>query len=79
MDLKAIGNYISLGYITYNQVLTREKKSLYTLIIVNRTPLDNTRRVCQKIKPMNLDLEDHHETLVLNIINIKYNIILKIL
>jgi hypothetical protein len=30
------------------------------------------------MKPMNLNLEDHHETLILDVINIKHNIILKI-
>jgi hypothetical protein len=78
MNLKATKNYISLGYITYNQVPTWEKKDLYMLIMTNETPLGNTRRVYQEIELMALDLEDHHETLVLNVMNIKHNIILEI-
>jgi hypothetical protein len=46
MNLRAIGNYIFLGYITYNKILTREKKDLYALIIADRTLLGNTRQVC---------------------------------
>jgi hypothetical protein len=46
MDLRAIENYISLGYIARNQVLMREKKDLYALIIADGTPLDNIGRVC---------------------------------
>jgi hypothetical protein len=30
------------------------------------------------MEPMTLDLEDHHKTLVLNVIDIKHNIILRI-
>jgi hypothetical protein len=45
MDLEVTRNYISLEYVAYNQVLTREKKDLYTLITTNETPLDNIRRV----------------------------------
>jgi hypothetical protein len=43
IDLEVIGNYIFLEYATCNQVLTREKKDSYALIIINETPLDNTR------------------------------------
>jgi hypothetical protein len=78
IDFRAIENYISLEYITYNQVLTRKKKNSYALIITNEMPLDNTRRVYQEIEPMTLDLEDHHKTLVLDIMNIKHDIILGI-
>jgi hypothetical protein len=31
------------------------------------------------MKPIDLNLEDHHETLVLDVIDIKHNIILEIL
>jgi hypothetical protein len=43
VDLGAIRNYISIGYITHNQVSTQEKKDSYALMIINGTPLDNTR------------------------------------
>jgi hypothetical protein len=78
INLRAIRNYIFLGYATHNQVLTREKKDLYTLIIADETPLGNIERVCQEMKPITLDLEDHHETLILDVINIKHDIILGI-
>jgi hypothetical protein len=45
MNLRVIGNYISLEYIIYNKILTQEKKDLYTLIMINETLLDNTRQV----------------------------------
>jgi hypothetical protein len=79
MNLEIIGNYISLGYIAHNIVLTREKKDLYMLIMADEMPLDNIRRVCQEMKLMTLDLEDHHKILILDIMDIKYNIILRIL
>jgi hypothetical protein len=79
MDLGTIRNYISLGYVTYNQVSIRKKKSLYTLIIANETSLGNIRWVYQEIELMTLDLEDHYKTLVLDIMDIKHNIILGIL
>jgi hypothetical protein len=43
MNLGAIENYIFLEYVTYNKVLTREKKNLYILITTNETSLDNIR------------------------------------
>jgi hypothetical protein len=56
----------------------RKKKSLYILITADGTLLDNTRWVYQEIELITLDLEDHYETLVLDIIDIKHNIILDI-
>jgi hypothetical protein len=45
MNLRVIRNYIFLEYATSNQVLTREKKDLYTLIMANEISLDNIKQV----------------------------------
>jgi Retroviral aspartyl protease len=78
VDLGATGNYISSGYVARNQVPTREKKDSYALTTADGTPLGNTGRVCQETEPMTLDLEDHRETLVLDVVDIKHDIILGI-
>jgi hypothetical protein len=78
MNLGVTRNYIFLGYIAYNQILTREKKDSYALITANETPLSNIKQVCQETKLMILDLKDYYETLILDVMDIKYDIILEI-
>jgi Retroviral aspartyl protease len=79
VDSGATGNYISSGYVARNKIPTREKKDSYALTTADGTPLGNIRRVCQEMEPMTLNLKDHHKTLILDVIDIKHDIILRIL
>jgi hypothetical protein len=78
VDFRAIRNYISPGYIKRYYIETYDKEKLYKLTLANGSPVGQTEWMNTETVPITLNIQKHQETLMLNVINIKYDIILGI-
>jgi Retroviral aspartyl protease len=78
MNSRVIRNYISLECVKKCYIKTYNKDKSYKLALADRSPAGQTRWMNIKIILITLNIQKHQETLVLNVINIKYDIILGI-
>jgi hypothetical protein len=78
VDSEVIGNYISPGYVKKCHIKTCNKDKSYKLALADKSPARQTGWMNTETVPITLNIQKHQETLVLNIMNIKYDIILSI-
>jgi hypothetical protein len=78
MDSGVIRNYISPEYIKRCYVKTYNKEKSYKLTLANGSPIEQTGWMNTETILIILNIQKHQETLMLNVINIKYDIILGI-
>ena len=78
MDLGAIGNYISPRCMKRHQIETCDKSKLYQLALADSSVVGQTRRIGEEIIPTFLEIGKYIETIMLDIVDIKYDIILGI-
>ena len=78
VDLRASGNYISREYILRNKTSIRDKKYVYQLRLADESSIQKRQRqIKTETVLLFLKIEEYHEEIVLNVLNIKYNIILR--
>jgi len=78
IDSEAIGNYISSRCVKRHQIETCNKSKLYQLALADDSAAGQTGRIGKETIPIFLEIGKHMETIVLNIVDIKYDIILSI-
>ena len=78
VDSGAIGNYISSGCVKRHQIETCNKSKPYQLALADGSAAGQTGRIGEETMPTFLKIGKHMETIVLDIVNIKYDIILGI-
>ena len=78
IDLEAIGNYISSRCVKQHQIETYNKSKPYQLALADGSAAGQTGRIDEETIPTFLEIGKHMKTIVLDIIDIKYNIILGI-
>jgi len=78
MDSGAIENYISSKYVKRYQIETCNKSKSYQLALADGSAAGQTGRIDKETIPIFLEIRKHMKTIVLNIVDIKYDIILGI-
>jgi hypothetical protein len=71
-------NYISPKCVKRCHIKIYDKDKLYKLALVNESPTKQTKWMNIKTILITLNIQKHQETLMLNVIDIKYDIILSI-
>ena len=78
IDLKAIENYISSECVKRHQIKTCNKSKPYQLALADSSAAGQTGRIGEETIPTFLEIGKHKKTIVLDIVDIKYDIILGI-
>ena len=78
MNSGAIGNYISPECVKRHQIETCNKSKPYQLALADGSAAGQTGRIGEETIPTFLEIGKHMETIVLDIVDIKYDIILGI-
>jgi hypothetical protein len=78
VDSGVIENYISPRCIKKYYIKTYDKNKLYKLALADGSPIRSTGWMNTKTVPITLNIQKYQETLMLNVLDIKYDIILGI-
>ena len=78
LDLETNENFILRSYIFRTRTSTRDKQYPYQLILADRSSIKKGQnKIRIETEPLSLKIEDHYEEIVLNLMNIKHDIILE--
>jgi len=79
IDSGATRNYISRGYVAQHRIQTRNKEQAYKLALADGSPMKQDEGWMRtETIPIHLDINQHHEQIVLDVTEIKYDLILGI-
>ena len=77
VDSGATENYISREYVLRNKTPIRDKKNPYRLTLADGSPVRKERgQIKTETTPLLLRIEEHYEEIVLDVLGIKYDVIL---
>ena len=79
IDSGATGNYVSTRYAQQKHIRLRQKESSYGLTLADGQPVSqNQGKVSRETDPLGLSIGRHHEKIVLDLVDIKHDVILGI-